>query len=98
MNLNIAGGDGRRVSGAIADLQHDVDAIRNLDEQIVGVTAAIEVINRATNERHGDFVPVTAVNDAGAMEVNDVDVHSRGFGGNTGAGIHDDVLALEMQA
>jgi len=75
MDLQVAGADDRRVSSAIADLEHGRGANSDVQIEQVAAAAAVVVVNCAGDERNGDGVSriaADAAQDAGAMEVDDV--------------------------
>jgi hypothetical protein len=80
VDLQVARGNCRRVSRAVADLHYDVAAVRDAQEEHVVAPARFLVVYGASNERDGDLlagIAPGAFNDANAMEINDVDVNPR---------------------
>ena len=101
MNLQVARRDGRRVGGAVADLQQRDGAVHHLDVEFVAATAGLQVVDGPSFERHKDKLRTVATvlgNPTFPVEVDDIDVDLRGSRRNARALVHDDVLALEVKA
>src|SRR5213075_1384581 len=85
VDLQVARGDGHRVSCARSDLHHNRAANHDFQVELVAAAAALRVVDGPALERNVNLVgPVAAVrtHNAFAMEVNDVDSDLGGPGGH----------------
>ena len=101
MDLQVAGADDRWVSRTIADLHDRGGADSDVEIEQVAAAAAVEIVNRASNEGNRDGVSriaADAAEDASAVEVDDVDGNFRRFGRDARAGVNDDCLSLKIKA
>src|SRR5215471_3962119 len=101
VDLEVAGGDCRRVGGAISNLQqHRAGAwLDDLDVYLVSIMARFAVVYGPANKGNRDRLLRVATDthhSAVAVEVNDVDRHFPRWIRHARAVVNDNMLSLEM--